>query len=535
MSGRSSDLKKQCMRRKSTRVKHPSAKIFHFRIRNCVTTFILLITAQIILLFCIGIDYGTLLTVSQSIITNITHNYIYKLVGKPSDTKLSREIDKHLSNKIVCFAGQAKDVSRHIVSLLDQINWMANNIFKHTIIIILESNSKDDTRAVIRNWQLQLQLQLQSHQTSSTDFQKKGKIQPDMLSNSNHNLSFILINESLVTHVIEKYVYKLANKNSSYYNESISRMPRYVIYRNFLLQYIKYKNINIFEQFKQSIDYLFLIDFDGLKFEINTILNELISGIIYKNYSAICVNGNTQDDFDRYYHDTFALILNNKKWFHKMHIQPVELQPPVTALEYLNSNRFQNVLSCFGGLTIYNFNKIINNKIGNQCKYFLFSFNKFNKTLFDTLSIYHQYILFENLYKQSNIMLNGENDEYDNYFNQSVYNNKTLMTQMTKDMSRWTMKDRNNDPIIRSKNGGDSYTKDFSRKDEAYITCEHVAFHYCLTQFAKLKIALSRDARYILKGKNEQDTDSSKRVYTRQQWVELRREYRRKHPKAKLY
>ena len=437
------------------------------------------------------------------------------------------KINYHLSNKIACFAGQAKDVAKTIIPLLTRIEWLAENVFDTVIVVIMESNSKDKTFDILARWK------------------KKH------LHQKNSKLKIYLLPHSLVMNVIEKYVYILANKKyiyDKYYNQAenkkqirsyskvIPRLPRYVVYRNFILQLIKHLNVY---QYESKIDYLMLIDWDTAGIDVKSMLNEMIVGMIYQNYSVLCVNGRTNtSNGENDYYDTFGLVMKNAQAFNDF------VNRSKIAYHYTNRYRFQSVISCFGGLAIYNFQNIVNNNIANQCQYFLLEYSPQNKHKFSSvLSIKEQYLLFQQLYNDSNISIDYS---YNYSYSSTVYSNQTRVNQMKYEISNWAAKDQfpksvmsrfnfdnkfdthnlrtvkqnNNMGAIKigksfgsqrrrlsyktiSKHGKKDeqlsvYMRDYKgRENTPFSACEHVTFHYCLTHFAGLKIGLARDTWFI--------------------------------------
>lgn len=386
-------------------------------------------------------------------------------------------ISKHFSDKQVCFAGLVRDSSKTITFLLSQIEWMAMNIFNKTNVIILESKSKDNTRQVLNKWI--------SRHNANADFTYDGTIF-DGIDINTGRFSVDLLDSAISNRILNKYIQIISQQEDFHL---ISRIAKFVIYRNFLLEYIKTTYSDCY--------LLFMVDFDGAYLHIKSILGETIDGMlnddddkINNNFQGLCVNGyesgfkkkgvltdynynsnygNIIANFTRY-RDSFALILNDKKWYHKSAMNREEF------LQFINEKRFQPVLSCFGSLTVYNLQFLISNKISNsECRYYYFSYDTQGR--YKGLSPLKQYSLFLQMFEETI-------DDYtcpkiDNC-NKSQYASNQEMIQ---DMKKWTEVD----PMLRS-----------HRLPVARV-CEHVPFHYCLTQHAGFKLAMARDALYSLK------------------------------------
>ena len=109
-----------------------------------------------------------------------------------------------------------------------------------------------------------------------------------------------------------------------------------------------------------------VIDLDIRGFDIFSILDELYDGKKLMNkkkhlpFIGMCANGVQHNGW---YYDSFATILSNQMWFYQTN--------KIFRSNILQKNRFTDAISCFGGLTVYNFTHIINQ----NCKYQLFNQN----------------------------------------------------------------------------------------------------------------------------------------------------------------
>lgn len=478
------------------------------------------------------------------------HHPSYKLIEKNWT-----DIQFHLKDKKTCFVGFVRNSHRRIVYLLNQIDWIAQNIFDQTCLIIIESNSHDNTSILIHNWMQQhkekyggnndrLRVDLINYDIVYGVLEKYATILDKSIfpipneffnlsdDDNNNNMDNLTKNQMRYNYKWTQIVDKIQEKrrkasmqrdksikihnNIIYddFNLPISRISRFVIYRNFLLQYLKAHVIY------NKIDYLMLIDLDGAYMHVQLILTQLINGIQYRNYSGICVNGYNPKNMNRTYRDTYALVTSLNPWFHTRY------RRAAYKLTHDPNRPFVNVISCFGGMAIYDFQKIITNVIGNQCKYFYYQFKpsndptknisqwKFSQT---SLKIEKQWKIINSMYKELKIYQFGKNKNNNNndfnhitLFNKSIYNlqfdnnyihsiNSRNSTQanlygpqptnvgegMLRDMFNWQTKDKSLT----------DYTDTYYRP---FVSCEHISFHYCLTKLAGLRLVVARDALYAL-------------------------------------
>ena len=171
----------------------------------------------------------------------------------------------------------------------------------------------------------------------------------------------------------KKYI---INYNDSSLPKGLSREDRFVFYRNYILDYVTLTLLN--EKSKQlnndkfEYDSWMMIDFDIQGLEQFRIFQEFSIASVMLNVDVFCVNGmewtgRYRDTFATVFHGLFCVVyvcidikcMNeylDGQWCYEDGFQCSEI---------IQENRFTQVRSCFGGLSIYRFDSIMQSK----CRY----------------------------------------------------------------------------------------------------------------------------------------------------------------------
>lgn len=330
---------------------------------------------------------------------------------KPTISKYSTFF-KQKSIGIISMVKNSEKVMLNNLQILDRIS----ELFNHTCIIILESNSSDLTPKILRDW---------SNISSRTAI-KQLYVGEDY--------------RSLINMEIEM------NDELKKYHLLPDRISRFTIFRNFLLQKISHlARIELQEKLQTTMDYLLIMDLDIFGFEYEIFFKEfyfLLHGSANEENTetdivpnvVLCGNAIISAHWMR---DTYASVDMEGRWYFM-----VDREHKYGSIHSgWPMERFQRMRSCFSGAAIYsNFAQNIQYSESEQklCKYQLI----FNRSLSDTFNI-----------------------EYGTVWN-------TNMSAKEKEMKRSEL----NSMIAFA---DFKHTNFFNNPPTSYI-CEHLAYHYCL-------------------------------------------------------
>ena len=124
------------------------------------------------------------------------------------------QIANHLSKKRTCFVGMVHNSNRSIIYLLNQIAWMAENVLNNSCLIIVESNSNDNTRFIVQEWMYKFASRHNNSDiiTSLKDYRsnndEKRLLYTDRITVQFSNWRTFcveLINDQFISSVLEKY------------------------------------------------------------------------------------------------------------------------------------------------------------------------------------------------------------------------------------------------------------------------------------------------------------------------------------------
>eukprot|EP01084_Bolivina_argentea_P189543 325949_1 len=183
---------------------------------------------------------------------------------------------------------------------------------------------------------------------------------PQILKSWSTNNTLLSNNGSHMIHKTVLFGNSYPTNEFSKYTESqkqnLSRVDRYVGYRNMLL-----KQLYNLDTFSIDIDYIFLMDLDIYDVDWNVFLYELSEC----PYDIMCVNG--VESFN-HYRDTYASVELNHNWIYRPYIKDIDSNE-MTVSDYkriirelriltprsvkINYQRFTPMQSCSGGLTAY--------------------------------------------------------------------------------------------------------------------------------------------------------------------------------------
>ena len=311
------------------------------------------------------------------------------------------DLENKMSGQTVVITGMVRNAETTVQSILTQIETLACH-FGHAEIIIFENNSEDETFYWLNRWQKfkSYCLTAQSQYIKKTVLHFATDADLEKAMNVKLNLA------------------------------RMTREDRFVIYRNFLLNY----TINARHCKPYCFDYHMSVDFDLQALNVNSIINEFRVFSELHPDGVMCTNGLTSyySEYGGIYRDTFATLLYDHDlegnetetiWCHRPKIPNIE-----KCYEVIERTRFARAKSCFGGLAIYNFSQLDES----ECEY------RFSSTLtHEDMQSYGEHI--------------------QTHFSNGLTN------------------------LVKYFTNGNSI-------------CEHIPFHDCLTQRANTDFYIARDA-----------------------------------------
>ena len=219
--------------------------------------------------------------------------------------ELYKKGQERTRNKKVVIFGMVRDCGESLRNNIPTVEAIGSFFFDYRVFV-LENNSIDDTKDVLRRWQD---------------------------SNSNVKVSINDFDES---------IYKEIDEDKSYFKYfQLCKLQKYYDYRNLLLEKVA---ILGFES-----DYSILIDLDVIKIDVKGVITSFGNEI---EWDAITANGYSYSpSIKRRYHDTFALCeygLDKKK----QTLQKVKDYRYI--FSFLRKGQpFIRVFSSYGGIAIY--------------------------------------------------------------------------------------------------------------------------------------------------------------------------------------
>lgn len=267
-----------------------------------------------------------------------------------------------LSNFNVVFAGMVKDADKTLPHLIAQLE-IFGCAFNSAHFFILESNSVDHTREIIREWKRKPSECETVHQSlmSVLSFNVK-QLSSDVKQEtrnayrtSNHRIFHSSGNLTVIAFQpnkeFEEITSLMQRKDTElYYNV---REEKYVTYRNFLLQKVKDFSVEYTKTHGIIIDYLFWIDMDLRGFDIESIAHEFVFAW-RAGFDVVCSNG---VKYTGWYYDSYATVYEDGAWAYGAERWRITNR--------IRGERFYEMKSCFGGLAAYSLPFIIQTK----CKY----------------------------------------------------------------------------------------------------------------------------------------------------------------------
>lgn len=265
---------------------------------------------------------------------------------------------RDLSGYHIVMAGMVKDAEKTLPTLMAQLETLAC-AFASAHIIILESNSDDHTRDIIREWQRNppdceevhdallhslpnrmknrlrhLHEERRRNASANADdhelfgnhriFEKGGRVSIEPIQPSRE---FEEISHLMQKHETEGY--------------GQVREERYVIYRNFLLDRVAAHYKQQKEETGVEIDYLFWVDMDLRGIDIQAIANEF-SYAWRAGFDVVCSNG---IKYTGWYYDSYATVYEDGEWAYG--------QERWRITNRIRGERFYEMKSCFGGFAAY--------------------------------------------------------------------------------------------------------------------------------------------------------------------------------------
>jgi len=265
----------------------------------------------------------------------------------------------------VAIAGMVKDAEKTLPNLLAQLEIFACS-FDSAHFFILESNSKDHTREIIKEWarnppdcesvhnrllySLPNKIKKQLKHRNDKRKQNSDLAQESTDRNANHPE----FGDHRIFHKGGKIIPRPIQPEREFEEIEILkhkaetegydrvREERYVIYRNFLLDtvskyYKDYKN-----QTGISIDYLFWVDMDLRGIDMQAVADEF-SYAWRAGYDVVCTNG---IKYTGWYYDSYATVYEDGIWAYGTARWLITNR--------VRGERFYDMKSCFGGFAGYN-------------------------------------------------------------------------------------------------------------------------------------------------------------------------------------
>jgi len=277
----------------------------------------------------------------------------------------------------IAIAGMVKDAEKTLPTLIKQLEIFAC-AFDSAHIFVLESNSEDHTREIIKNWKLNppdcedvhnsllnsLPNRIKKRIKHINDKKKKEDQQnnQDEDNNEDHHPEFgdhrifhkggkLIIKPIQPAREFEEIEALKQRKLTEGYGSV--REERYVIYRNFLLDTVR----KYYETYKEEtgiqIDYLFWVDMDLRGIDIQSVASEF-SYAWRAGFDVVCTNG---IKYTGWYYDSYATVYEDGVWAYGMERWRITNR--------IRGERFYEMKSCFGGFAAYNLPFLIST----DCKY----------------------------------------------------------------------------------------------------------------------------------------------------------------------
>ncbi len=221
---------------------------------------------------------------------------------------------KYMRSQNVIICGLARDISPGLPDLIKKME-LFGSMFKNYKVIIVENDSKDNTRELLTEWQR---------------------------NNSNIIILGCGVNVNKCELNLPMYGSDIASGD---------RIKKMSYLRNIYLDYIK--------QYFNNYDYMTVIDFDIYgSFFMDGVANSFYH-MENKQIDALCSNG--LNVINNYY-DTFAFIELNNNIEYKTLEEKIKHDRDITKKINMRYNDpLYKVKSCFAGLAIYRISKILNN------------------------------------------------------------------------------------------------------------------------------------------------------------------------------
>lgn len=217
-------------------------------------------------------------------------------------------------NKSILIAALARDCNQALIKNIPKIETLRSE-FKYSHIIVIENDSKDGTKETLKKWR-----------NSSKDI--------ELISN---DFGTITIPTEIKGRIIP--------------GTSIHRISKMTNYRNMYLEYAR--------SVDYTIDYLIVIDIDIEDFSVKGIIESINNAP--QDWGALFANGyKTFYGYFKYYYDAYAYLPLNSKNFNLTIKKLYHNNRTINNL--LKKNNYIKCYSAFGGLGIYKWDIIKNNK-----------------------------------------------------------------------------------------------------------------------------------------------------------------------------
>lgn len=345
----------------------------------------------------------------NSVLGNIRSNIRSKEITKNKlrEMQNTEYFRSQTHQKSVVITGMIKNGEPLLYGLLLQIEKLSCN-FAYADIVILESNSIDNTTKLLNVWKkrpihcdrkaiqmMHKKQQNEKNRVCSNNYsqqklsaQEKEMIEKIAVNDKklkkrlikkvkkekceiNFNMNYVINEESFV-HTHKHIIHFDDEKEENF--KSYTREDRFVFYRNYILDYVTKELVwkastqselasdSVHAQYMYKYgkskpfmyDWWIMIDFDVQALDWRMIFKEFSISSQLLDVDVFCVNGL---EWNGRYRDSFATVFHDGKWCYDDGIQ---------CHQVLQQNRFTKVQSCFGGLTIYNFQQIADS----ECRYY---------------------------------------------------------------------------------------------------------------------------------------------------------------------
>jgi hypothetical protein len=216
-------------------------------------------------------------------------------------------------DKNIVIAALARDCAESLNKNIPLIEELRNR-FSWSQVVVVENDSKDDTKKVLFNWE------------------KKSK-------------GIKIISQNFGTKTIPDQTAKISSPTTSFY-----RVEKMAFYRNIYMDYI--------DEIQHNIDYIIIIDIDIKFFSVDGLLNSINKA--NQDWGGIFSNGVTTMKFfgftSKIYYDIFAVYeypLNNLTYTSDSLRKTFK-----TINQNVKRQKFYNIISAFGGIGIYKYEAI---------------------------------------------------------------------------------------------------------------------------------------------------------------------------------